>query len=241
MEHCHTEIVILGSLVTRVPHKQYFGMFGPRIEKLVEGVHDNAIATIDDSESDEHLKVWRADYDKWDQAMKSRYPWAHVRNRLLTDTAENGEPLLEAANGLVEPVFFGMDIEGNPLFADGKMNTRDLPYCGLTYEETMEAVCFKKDSDGKQVKTGYRMFQITEDDNKSPEILQFENFIGAPFVNSGEIREFVSSWVESRNVGRPQFIRCNPFNGEANIYSVNAEYSNPNRGVRRLLRGHQKA
>lgn len=153
--------------------------------------------------------------------------------------------MLEAAAGLMEPVFFWMDAQGNPLFADGKLDPRELPHCGLNYSATRNLVRFKdveRDKKKVQVKTGYEMFPYDEQyDLKGQAMVQFEVFMGEPFIKSADGEE-VSSWAESGDNPPPP--RRMSFLPDAGIVYVNGsgpEYSDPNCGVRRLLRGRKKA
>lgn len=193
------------------------------------------------SETDPRLQPYKAQYDRrWPEAMRAQYPWATVRVRLLTDTIEGGgEPLLTAAEGLVEAVFFGMDAEGNPMFADGKEDPRDLPHCGRDYDPTRKQVRFKADKEGKQVPTGYEMFPYANQYDKGEEMLAFERFTGKPFVKSQDRCE-VASWVESgENSSWPRYVTTNPYTREACGLNLAFVVYVPERGVRRLLRGQE--
>ncbi len=199
-------------------------------------------------ESEPRLQRWKLNYDCWSKAMQASHLWAVVKDRLLTDVAEGtNKPLLTVAEGLVDGVFFGMDAQGNPLFADGKQDPKELLHCGYDYATTRALVRFEQDKEGNQVPTGYQMFPYVESYKKSPEILAFEAYTGKHFVEprtrtDGGDKDWRASWVESgNNPSWPRTVNFFPSDGVAGVSSDNPENSFPVLGARRLLRGQKKA
>lgn len=207
------------------------------VQKLFGHLHEGMVNT---EIEDHRIKPYKAHYDHWPVDMRNQYPWARVRIRLLSDTAEGGESLLIAAEGLVKALFFGMDAEGNPLFTDGEEDPRDLPNCGLKMNETRAAIGFKQ-IEGKSVHTGYEMFSADEcSSDKGKEIKMLEGFTGKPFVQSRDGNEKVFSWIKvhknSCASSENNVVEFYPDQGCAK-FNVGYKYGLPTCGVRRLLRG----
>jgi hypothetical protein len=95
----------------------------------------------------DQLPIYKKHYDQWPRALKKRCSWDEVQRRLLDD---HGHYLLLAANMEGGGVLFGVDAEGNPLFADGGYE----PIMkGLPYLEARAAVYGPPEKP-----TGYEMF-----------------------------------------------------------------------------------
>ena len=128
-------------------------------------------------------------------------------------------------------LLFGVDKEGNPLFADGGLEPI---ICGLNYDDTLNAVMFMK-RNGKEMSTGYEMFPYSGLYEKSDEILAFEAATGEPFIRSEDGKKSKGSWLAAQEVvGRR--IEFDPEVGGATLGDGVKRDKSPRIGVRRLLR-----
>lgn len=220
----------------------YLRYLGGQAESGNPEVSPQQDAGQDIVEEDSRLKRFVGQYQRFSAEDKVRCPWANVRARLLNN---NGRYLAFAEGMNLGGILFGVDKQGNPLFADVDKDPKNLPHCGLNYPDTRNAV-YLKDPQGEWVPdnmTGYEMFPYdgAKDgharSDKSFEIMDFERFTGEPFVVSPDRREFRSSWLESGE--NPKFPRYVEFVSGVGSTSVDRDYPlahSLGRGVRRLLR-----
>lgn len=189
------------------------------------------------------LVGYRADFDRMDSRSKARCSWAEISGRLLA----NDSHYLKLAAAMNENgILFGVDKDGNPLFADGN----DGPIMtGMNYKSTRDRVLYKHDEkdetlfdeSGKLVPTGYEMFPYSEITEKSHEILMLEASTGKPFVKSPDGEKLRSSWVESgENPPWPRVVDFRPTQ-EGDPHKTYMDTDNPQsaktfRGVKRMLR-----
>lgn len=183
------------------------------------------------------LRKYKTQYHRLSENIKSRCSWDEIKTRLTA----NDNFYLKLAAGLDKKgILFGIDTEGNPLFADGG----DQPVLMYkTYFATRKAVYFVRKSK-KLVKTGYEMFPYERSDIqgggpfiKSPEIEMYENYTKKPFITSPKGNEWRCSWLESGE--KPSWAGdaiFNPASGQVKIFDEAPTMAGPSRGVRRLLR-----
>ena len=195
-------------------------------------------------ELDPRLAIFKADFDE-DPAIRGKCSWAEIQTRLL---ANEGHYLALAKAMNEGGILFGVDTDGNPLFAD----RGDEPIMkGMNYKDTRDRILYKHDAsdkmitdeDGQPVPTGYAMFQYSGNYDKSEEILQYESHTGKPFIKSSDFTKSTgedpcSSWVESGEnpLWRPGIVYFNWHGAYARGGHADPQNVSPNCGVRRLLR-----
>jgi|WetSurMetagenome_2_1015567.scaffolds.fasta_scaffold41977_3 hypothetical protein len=207
-------------------------------EATQKGVADQAAKSeLTPEQLEERVDAYKSQYGKLDADSKSRCSWEELRNRM---TAKNGYYLRLAEALYGNGVLFGIDKEGNPLFADGG---EEPIMTGMNYMNTRNRVLYKhKGSEmirenGKPVFTGYEMFPYSGEYDKSPEIKMFEAATGKPFVKSPDGDEWRGLWLESgENPDLPRDADFDPSNGDVYVNFDNPLSYNPLLGVRRLLR-----
>ena len=178
------------------------------------------------------LVRYGAQYEKMDKDSKLRCSREEVENRLL---AQDSHYLRLAERLNQKGILFGVDEEGNPLFADGGEGPILI---AMTYVDTRNVVLFKSES-GKLVESGYEMFPYKSEksDKKSLEIQMFEAYTGKPFVKSAKGDEWRSSWLESGERPKSPHSAFIPANGRSvSIVICDQGCKDPERGIRRLLR-----
>lgn len=188
---------------------------------------------------DKRLERFENQYRRLTAEHKALCTWNKVRARLLNN---NGRYLALADKMNLGGVLFGVDIQGNPLFAD---DGEEPIMTDLNYGDTRKKV-YLNDPQGQweaDNMSGYEMFPYAGGEDgydKSYEILAFERFTEKPFVVSPNRDEWRSSWLESgenptgprRVVFHPDF----PDFAHTRVYGDDPESHSPARGVRRLLR-----
>lgn len=123
--------------------------------------------------------LYRYMYENWEDEEKERATWNFVQDRLLT-----GNNLEKAVSMHLGGILFGLDEQGNPMFADGGV---EAIMTGLNYRNSREAV----------MKKGYTLFPCHQIFEKSTEVLKFEKFTREPFVRSEDGECYRASWLES--------------------------------------------
>ncbi len=194
-------------------------------------VKAGAKAVITEKEpEDPRLRCYRADYDRWEDYFKSICSWDEIEKRLMS----NDWRYLDLAEKMHEGgVLFGVDFNGNPLFADGG---EEPIMTDMNYFDARNAVYFTE-KDGRKVPTGYSMFPYIGECSKSPEITLFESFTCNPFIKSAKGIEARFSWLESGN--NPSLARFARFHGSRGIVKIGwsqPQDKNSWLGVRRLLK-----
>jgi hypothetical protein len=180
--------------------------------------------------------VYKSQYEKMDAYSKSRCSWKELVGRLLAD----GGKYLSLAEGLNEHgVLFGVDLDGNPLFADGG---EEPIMTGMNYVDTRNRVFYKYDGENikkegeKPVRTGYEMFPCCVGAAGS-EIRMFEAVTGKPFVKSLNGKGWRSSWLESGEMPPwPWYAYFRSKHGDVVVRNAGPQKPDARRGVRRLLR-----
>ena len=171
------------------------------------------------------LVLYKTHYERWPVKAKKLCEWNEVEKRLL---AQDGYYLRLAGAMNKGGVLFGVDKEGNPLVADGGL---DPVMKGKNWYETRDEIEMKSKE--------YEMFPCKEL-KKGEEMVAFESFTGEPFVKSHKRRS--ASWIGGYYkmialgltfVGRAQF---DPKTGRVELFESWPDSSEPDRGVRRLLR-----
>ncbi len=181
-------------------------------------------------DQESQLQRYKQQYYRLTEDLKSKCSWNEIQDRLLA----NNNFYLKLASDLDKSgLLFGIDGEGNALFADGG---EEPVFMYMTYFATRKKVCFK---------TGYEMFPFQRVNSldkygsfkKSPEIEMFENYTGKPFIKPLNAEEWRCSWLESGE--KPDFAGdaiYNPATGKVAIFDEAPTMAGPSRGVRRLLR-----
>ncbi len=186
---------------------------------------------------DPRLQRYRTQYEfLFDPSLKAKCLWIEIKDRLL---AKDGK-FLKLAEGMVEGgVLFGVDDNGNPLFADGG---EEPIMKGMSYSDTRNRVLYQYDGykmkkeGGQAVPTGYEMFPHTGHNGKSAEIIMFERTMNRPFIQSANDK-WCSSWLESgEDPTSSGFALYNPSIEHVEITDYEDNADSAERGVRRLLR-----
>lgn len=187
----------------------------------------------------EHYKRWPADE-------KTKCTWENIRERLL---ANNGHYLALAEAMAEGGLLFGIDVEGNPLVADG--GTEPI-FKDMNYLDARRAVLFKDQACTES--TGYEMFPVSVNNDfdfmekyryknpkdKSKEILDFEIFLDKDlgvFIGATTENASKGSWLESGDeVESAYYAHLNPGAFHTNVFRQDPDEHFPDVGVRRLLR-----
>lgn len=184
------------------------------------------------------LQRYREDYDKWGNGLKIRCSWHTVQDRLLA----NGAHYLKLAEGLDQGgVMFGVDVEGNPLFADaGKMPGS---YEKKYFEARKKTKFFDHENETPNIPTGYELFPYAPEKKKSLEIVLYEKFTGEPFVQPLGEKMRAQCWLEDgdwdseKNKGNTMVAKYDNRIAEVNIIMPELERGDNNTAVvRKLLR-----
>lgn len=188
------------------------------------------------------IAKFKEQYDSLSETLRQQCSWSEVETRLLA----NGGYYLARAQTLNEGgILFGVDEEGNPLFAD---DGEEPILTDMIYADTRNRVLYEyengniKNKGGKSVETGYEMFPDSGNTDKSPEIKMFEIATGKPFIQSPQGFEgdkWRGSWIESGESQSSDPIRCvyfYPSTGDARVGKVVPHARSPRLGVRRMLR-----
>jgi len=207
---------------------------GAKDKTLMEVTRTVSGAEKEVEEKDFTMKTFKMQYEKLGRELKARCTWVELRNRLF---AKNGYYLRLATAMNENVILFGVDKEGNPLFADG-----DEPVMkGRDYQDTRNRVLYKSGPSGHQgvpEHTGYEMFPYAEPYKKSPEIEMFEAATGKPFISwHGENGELCGIWLESGENPLHAYLANKVSHTDLiGIGKVNPSLRSPALGVRRLLR-----
>jgi len=178
------------------------------------------------------LAKYKANYDRWPNDLKAKLSWNEIVSRLIANDA-----LLLSRAEKINGVMFGVDKNGKVVFASGQKEP-EAPF-GMNYAQSRDAVMFEIDEQtGKKIPTGYELFEFEREDRSLME--QLEEFTGHPIVASEDGKEYRSIWLESgENRTWVYYAYFDPDGLKVSYAYVNdckAEYKDPSRGVRRLLR-----
>jgi len=212
------------------------------VDKAMQSVGVKGQSVVEEKEltpeqAERELDPIKAQYEKMDQVSQARCSWEELVRRIIANNGYN----LGLVHGLNNNgVLFGVDKEGNPLFAD----RGDEPVMtGMNYPDTRNRVLYKYDGEemvrreGEPVRTGYEMFSYSRGYAKSEEIEMYEKNTGRPFVKSPNGDEMRMSWLESGEYPeRPRHALFNPHSGRVGVDHADPGAKGPDRGVRRLLR-----
>lgn len=206
--------------------------------RILKGLNNQSNEQDEGSEVEEAVEVdlrlnrFQDEYQHLPVEQKNRCSWEKFQYRMLANE-ERFLVLAKAMNG--GGILFGIDRQGNPLIADVAEDPRDLPYCGLDYNATDNAV----------YSTGYEMFPEAEHREKSEEVQMFETNTGKLFVQSRNGRQWVASWLKynekCRTIGRQPtsvapFVRFYSRSKKTQTGFAMPNIASSRRGVRRLLR-----
>ncbi|MFH0820515.1 MAG: hypothetical protein V1908_01950 [Candidatus Peregrinibacteria bacterium] len=202
----------------------------------VQDTISGAGEAADTAPEDPRLAAYKAQYDRWSAAEKTRCLWAEVKERLLGNDSED----LKRAEAMPEGgILFGLDKQGNLLIANGGLGP---VLTNMNYQDTRKAVRFTEQG-GKQAPTGYEML------SEEAEIRAFEAFTGQPVVRTPEGFEpspedngYRGIWRESGD--NPDWARhayVDPGSARARLYVYYPSLRLPGRGVRCLLRVLEKS
>ena len=209
-------------------------------------------STLEFEETNPDLAVYAEQYKNMAPEDKAKMTWAQVRARLTADDSKYLKLGRSMKNG---GILFGVDIDGNPIIADGG---GEPIMKGMTYADTRKAVYGEKGDE-----TGYEMFPYTV--TGSAEVEAYMDATGKPFVFSTELtnedfsiapkryiltnlgripigKKWRSSWLdhsESYDTAEsvPPMVYFNTGLDAQYLVQANKRYpSHPRRGVRRLLR-----
>jgi len=193
-----------------------------REQKALKNVEKNPI-----------LAQYKSDYEKWDSKLKARISFEEIALRLQ---AREGHYLKLAQKLQEGGILWGVDAEGNPLFADKGVEP---VMKGMSYNKAFKEL-YGKDypDDEKEAKDymkahdGYEMFDQGDD------VRAVEKFTGEPFVANEGRNEYRSSHLfRGKNPSWSRFARFYPHRRFVYLIdSSNPTYGYGSRGVRRLLR-----
>gem|GEM_PF-2659996 len=236
---------VLEGLISNLIEKRFVSaeVVDEELQTVREEIEESANTVIETAEplspeqAELRLEPYNAQYEKLGNDMKNKCSWEELMGRLLA----NDGRYLGLAEGLNEGgILFGVDVDGNPLFADDGLEPI---LTGMKYGETRNRVLFEHDGakmikiNGKKVRTGYVMFPYSGTYNKSPEMIMFESFTGRPLIKSPKGDEWRSSWLESGACpSLPRDASFEPAYGTVRVNEAYAPVYNSKRGVRRLLR-----
>ncbi|KKQ72150.1 MAG: hypothetical protein UT33_C0005G0071 [Candidatus Peregrinibacteria bacterium GW2011_GWC2_39_14] len=147
------------------------------------------------------LVKYRKDYEKWSEPNKQRISWDQIVTSLLKDGGEGLRKVKKLQQG---GVMFGVDRFGKVMFADAG---REPMKIGITYKDARREIYNTAGFD--EILSGYTMFKIDEEFEKSQEIIDFEIFTGHGIAESKNKKDIVAVWLAGPSVAIPyvaQFI-----------------------------------
>ncbi|MBI2453124.1 hypothetical protein HYV56_00300 [Candidatus Peregrinibacteria bacterium] len=169
--------------------------------------------------------IYKVQYDKLPDNVKSRCTWEELSIRLL---AQKGYYLNLAKDLQDGGEFVFIDKEGNPVFRDGGVEP---VFKGKSYNE-IKKILYGDDNQESGPHYGYEM------PNDVKELREIEVITKRPFVASDNRQKWRATYMESgKNPFLSRVARFNPDNGNVYVYDADYPYSEDSgRGLVRLLR-----
>lgn len=178
------------------------------------------------------LDQYKRQYENLPHEVQMRFTWEELEKRLQA----NNNQYLQLACGLRRHgILFGVDGEGNPLFADAGC---ELLFVNLNYQEALRAVYGSNYNEliSSRIHIGYEMFEEEKD------IRSLENQTQEAFVCAPQKNDYVESWLYSGSdpIEAARSVEFSPesYPGEVqtSVDEISLSTKSKKVGIRRLLR-----